>query len=204
MPTAAARAVRSQADKFAARRAMLARSALTTLAEHGFANTGLREIAHHSTLSHGSLHYYFADKDDLVAEAVWHFKSVCARRYDDTLATAADGPELLERVADTMATTLRDEAGSHRLWYDLRVQALFGRGFGDTIVRIDDLLQTMVWSIVLRYAELTGRRPLLDPGLAYAMVDGLFQNELIRNLRGDDGAPDRLRRDCQTLLAAAV
>lgn len=204
MPTAAARAARSHADKFAARRAMLARSALATLAEHGFANTGMREIAHDSTLSHGSLHYYFQDKDDLVGEAVWYFKSVCARRYDDILATATDGPELLERVADTMATTLRDEAGSHRLWYDLRVQALFGRGFGDTIVRIDDLLQTMVWSIVQRYAELTGRQPLLAPGLAYAIVDGLFENELIRYLRGDAGAPDRLRRDCQALLASAV
>lgn len=204
MTTTAARAVRSQADKFAARRAMLASSALSTLAERGFAGTGLRDIAHNSTLSHGSLHYYFEDKDDLVAEAVWHFKSACARRYDEILASATDGAELLSRVAETMTATVRDDAASHRLWYDLRVQALFGRGFGDTIVRIDELLETMVWSIVQRYAELVGRPPLLAPGLAYAMVDGLFQNELIRYLRGDTGALDRLRRECTTLLASAA
>ncbi|WP_156821305.1 hypothetical protein [Microlunatus phosphovorus] len=105
------------------------------------------------------------------------------------------------RVADTMAATLRDDAALHRLWYDLRNQSLFEDGFRDTIIRIDDLLQQMVWTIVLRYAELMGRAPAVAPEFAYALVDGLFQNELIRFLRGDPEALDRLRRDCVTLLS---
>lgn len=203
MTTTAQRAERARVDKFSLRRTMLAQSALTTLAERGFAGTGLREIAQHSTLSHGSLHYYFADKDDLIAEAVWGFKSTCARRYDEVVATATTGAELLTRVADIMSGTLRNEASLHRLWYDLRNQALFERGFSDTIARIDDLLQTMVWSIVRRYGELEGRSPRFDAGAAYALIDGLFQNELIRFLRGDLDAPERLRHECAALLSFA-
>ena len=72
---------------------------------------------------------------------------------------------------------------------------------GPGAFRIDDLLQQMVWAIVLRYAELMGRAPAVAPEFAYALVDGLFQNELIRFLRGDLEALDRLRRDCVTLLS---
>ena len=202
MGTLTARTTRTRAGKFASRRRMLAEAALATIAERGFANTGLREIAHHSALSHGSLHYYFQDKDDLIAEAVWLNKSECARRYDEIVVTSGDATELVERVADAMAATLRDDASLHRLWYDLRNQSLFEDGFRDTIVRIDALLEQMVWAIVQRHSELTGRPPILEPDVAYALVDGLFQNALIRFLRGDPGAIDRLRRDCAGLFSS--
>lgn len=204
MTTTTARAVRTHGNKFSARRTTLAQSALVALAEHGFAGTGLREIAHHSALSHGSLHYYFDDKDDLIAEAVWSFKSTCARRYDEIVATATDCDELAARVGQRMAATLREDAALHRLWYDLRNQSLFGRGFEDTIVRIDALLTDMIWSIVERYGELCGSRPQLEPAFVYALLDGLFQNELISFLRGDTDAPERLQRECVTLLAGVV
>jgi hypothetical protein len=65
-------------------------------------------------------------------------------------------------------------------------------------------LEGMVWTVVERYAELVGRRPALSSGLAYALFDGLFQNELIRFLRGDPAAVERLRCDSIGLLASAV
>lgn len=204
MTTPMERAGRARVDKFGARRRMLAESALTTIAERGFAHTGLREIAQNSDLSHGALHYYFEGKDDLVAEAVWNYKSECARRYDDVVASATTGEELIAGVADEMASTLRDEASLHRLWYDLRNQSLFDAGFRDTIVEIDRLLEEMVWAIVKRYSELVGRPPVFDSGLGYALVDGLFQNELIRFLRGDTEAVDRIRRDIAALLASSA
>lgn len=204
MTSVTERAARARVDKFSLRRRMLAESALVVIAERGFANTGLRDIAQQSELSHGALHYYFEDKNDLVAEAVWIYKSECARRYDEIVATSTDGAELMTRVAAAMSDTLRDDASMHRLWYDLRNQSLFDDGFRETILKIDDLLQQMVWAIVERYGELVGRVPSIEPGYAYALVDGLFQHELMRFLRGDPGAVDRLRRDCATLLAAVV
>lgn len=204
MSRTALRAERAGTDKFALRRRELADAALTAIAARGFANTGLRDVASHSALSHGVLHYYFDDKDDLIGQAIWQYKSECARRYDPIVATARTGAELAERFGAEMAATLRDEADMHRLWYDLRNQALFDTGFRDTIVAIDRLLSDMVWAVVRRYAELEGREPVVDPASAYALFDGVFLNALIAYLRGDLDAVDRVRRSSIRLLAGAV
>ncbi|WP_295034658.1 TetR/AcrR family transcriptional regulator [uncultured Microbacterium sp.] len=204
MGDVAVRAERASTDKFAARRRELADSALSAIAERGYARTGMRDVAAHSELSHGALHYYFEDKDDLIRQAIWQYKSECARRYDPIVETSASAPELARRFGDEMAATLRDESDMHRLWYDLRNQALFDEGFRETIVAIDDLLREMVWNVVARYGELSGRPPVVDPLEAYALFDGLFLNCLIAYLRGDLGALDRIRASSPRLLAAAI
>lgn len=193
MGEVAARAKRSGVDKFALRRRELADAALTAVAERGFANTGLRDVAAHTELSLGLLHYYFEDKDDLIGQAIWQYKSECARRYDPIVETSQTSTELIERFSVEITSTLRDEADMHRLWYDLRNQALFDTGFRDTIIAIDELLIDMVWSVVTRYAELEGRSPAVDARSAYALFDGIFLNALIAYLRGDIDAIDRLR-----------
>jgi hypothetical protein len=48
----------------------------------------------------------------------------------------------------------------------------------------------MVWRIVSRYAELTGRPSLGGSAALYALVDGLFQQALLRHLAGDPAAAD--------------
>ena len=204
MTTTTERADRASVDKFAQRRRMLAESALAAIAERGYAHTGMRDIAQHSALSHGSLHYYFRDKDDLIALAVWNYKSECARRYDDIVVTSTTGEELASRFGDEMAATLRDEASLHCLWYDLRNQALFSEGFRDTIIDIDRLLEDMVWTVVERFAVLEGGVPAIGPDLAYALFDGLFQNALIRFLRGDVGAVEDVRVGAPALLRGAL
>ena len=198
------RAGRAAADKFAVRRRALADAALTTIADRGFANTGLRDVAAQADLSHGVLHYYFESKDDLVGQAIWQYKSECARRYDPIVASSTTAEELAARFAEEMAATLRDESDMHRLWYDLRNQALFDAGFRDTIIAIDGLLSDMVWAVVERYADLRGTTVRIDRDDAYALFDGLFLNNLIAYLRGDLSALDRIRAASVRLLAAAV
>ncbi len=204
MTTATERADRASIDKFARRRRMLAESAIAAIAERGYAETGLRDIAQHSELSHGSLHYYFDGKDDLVAHAAWNYKSECARRYDVIVETATTSDELANRFGAEMAATLRDEASLHRLWYDLRNQSLFSTGFRDTIVAIDELLEQMVWAVVSRFAELEQRDPAVSSEIAYALFDGLFQNTLIRFLRGDAGAVAELQSQAPALLRTTL
>ena len=204
MGDAALRAERAGTDKFALRRRELADAALAAIAARGFAHTGLRDVASHSELSHGLLHYYFEDKDDLIGQAIWQYKSECARRYDPIVATSQSGAELAERFGAEMAATLRDEADMHRLWYDLRNQALFDAGFRDTIIAIDALLRDMVWAVVERFAELENRPPAVDPLSAYALFDGVFLNSLIAYLRGDLEAVERVRVASIRLLTGAV
>src|SRR5215211_3781860 len=65
------------------RRTQLAQSALATLGELGYARTSLREIAQNSEFTHGVVHYYFADKVELIAHCVRLYKAQCINRYDE-------------------------------------------------------------------------------------------------------------------------
>jgi AcrR family transcriptional regulator len=199
------RIARRQVDKFAERRDQLAAAALATLAERGYANTSLRDIAQHSEFSHGVLHYYFADKFELITYCVRQYKAECVKRYDAIVATAAAPDGLRAGFGAAMAGTLRDDAALHRLWYDLRNQSLFEEKFRADAADIDQSLERMIWRIVSRYAELSGRDLAVTPALAYAMLDGVFQHALLRHLAGDGAAGQDLdaqvRQVLPTLLA---
>ena len=174
--------------KFEERRSELAAAALVTLADLGYARTSLREIAQNTDYSHGVLHYYFADKVELITYCVKQYKAACVRRYDEIVSTAKTAHELERRFGAGMSQTMRDDAKLHRLWYDLRSQSLYEGSFRDDVAIIDDTLRRMVWRIVERYAELIGAPPRAGSALAYAMFDGVFQHGLNRHLAGDGKA----------------
>ena len=191
---------RRQVDKFAERRDQLAAAALQTLAERGYANTSLRDIAQNSAFSHGVLHYYFADKFELITYCVRQYKAECVKRYDSIVATATTEDELRTGFGAAMAGTLREDATLHRLWYDLRNQSQFEEKFRADAAEIDHSLERMIWRIVSRYAELSERGLAVTPALAYALLDGVFQHALLRHLSGDTAAAADLDNHVQQVL----
>jgi AcrR family transcriptional regulator len=193
---------RRQVDKFAERRAQLADAALQTLAELGYARTSLREIAQNSQFSHGVLHYYFSDKQDLLTHCVRQYEAACVTRYDEIVATAASAEELKGQFSAAMAQTLRTDAPMHRLWYDLRNQSLFEESFRADVLEIDQRREDMIWRVISRYAEFAGITVALSPGVAYAMLDGLFQQALLHHLAGNDHAADHLAANVVRVLDA--
>lgn len=186
-------------DKFEARRRELAAAALQTLGELGYARTSLREIAQNSPYSHGVVHYYFADKAELITYCVRQYKAECVTRYDEIVETAASAEELAERFAEALVVTMAQDAPMHRLWYDLRSQALFDASLREDAVAIDAALEQMIWRVVSRHAELRGTDPAMPSARYYALFDGLFQQALLRHLSGRDGGTD-LRAGALALL----
>ena len=198
------RVARRQVDKFEERRRQLAAGALQTLSERGYARTSLREIAQNTEFSHGTLHYYFTDKVELIMYCVRQYKAVCVQRYD-AIVTDSETPEgLAADFAEGLAATCRDDALMHRLWYDLRSQSLFEVSFRKDVAEIDESLERMIWRIVARYAELSGREPTCSSAMAYATFDGLFQQALLRHLSGSELALDDLRAGARHLLSHVV
>jgi AcrR family transcriptional regulator len=195
---------RRQVDKFAERRAQLADAALVTLSELGYARTTLREIAQNSEFSHGVLHYYFSDKVDLITESVRQYKAHCVTRYDEIVATSATAEQLKRSFAAGLATTLREDAPMHRLWYDLRAQSLFERSFQADVAEIDKSLERMIWRIVSRYAELAGSTPAVPSEVAYAIFDGLFQQSLLKLLSGNGEADRELQGHAENMIDKLV
>ena len=198
------RIARRQVDKFAERRAQLAAAALQTLAEQGYARTSLRDNAQNSQFSHGVLHYYFADKFELITYCVRQYKAECVTRYDSIVATASSADELSRGFGAAMATTLREDATMHRLWYDLRNQSLFDETFRADVLEIDQSLERMIWRIVSKFAELSGAPLAVTPSLAYALMDGLFQHALLGHLGGNASAAADLDRGVQHVLATLL
>lgn len=186
------------------RRDRLAESALVTLGERGYANTSLRDIAANSPFSHGVVHYYFRDKTELITYCVRYYKARCVHRYDGVVSDSTTAEELVSGFADKLVETVVDEAPMHRLWYDLRTQAMFDPALREAVLAIDGTLEEMIWRILSRYAELRGAALTTTSGVAYAMLDGLFERTLLRHLAGEDGALDELRETALRVPATLV
>ncbi len=198
--TAAKAARRAPADKYDERRNQLAESALQTLGEMGYARTSLREVANNSQFSHGVVHYYFNDKLELILYSVRYYKARCVTRYDGVVADSTTPDELLDAFAAKLAETIRDEAPMHRLWYDLRTQAMFEESLREAVTMIDKTLEEMIWRVVSRFAELSGRLPAMTSGPAYGVLDGIFQQTLLAHLTGSKTALDDLAAQVHALM----
>lgn len=203
-PKTADRISRAQVDKFAERRVELAAAALKTLSELGYARTSLREIALNTDFSHGVLHYYFADKLDLILCAVLIYNTECVKRYDGILASANNAAHLERGFGQAMAATLLNDGPMHRLWYDLRNQSLFETSFQEGVAEIDGSLEKMIWRIVTAYAALSGQQPRVDSPTAYAIFDGVFQKALLAHRHGDASAPAALARQVEQVLSELI
>lgn len=198
--TPAKRGPRRPVDRYDARRDELALSALATLGTRGYANTSVRDIASNSAYSHGVLHYYFTDKTELITHGVRLYKAECVTRYDDVVALASSEDDLVDRFSTKLASTLVEDVAMHRLWYDLRTQAMFELAFRETVRAIDTSLEQMIWRVLQRYAELSGRAIALAPATAYALIDGLFEQGLRDHVGGDPDAPGALTERVRAVL----
>jgi TetR/AcrR family transcriptional repressor of bet genes len=183
---------RAPSDKYDERRNQLAESALKTLGELGYARTSLREIANNSEFSHGVVHYYFADKFELIVYCVRYYKARCVTRYDAVVDESTTSEGLLDAFAAKLVETLRDEAPMHRLWYDLRTQSMFEEKLREAVLMIDATLEDMIWRVVSKYAELADRPTAMTPHAAYGVLDGLFQQALLGHLTGAGNAADAM------------
>ncbi|RYB94819.1 TetR family transcriptional regulator [Nocardioides oleivorans] len=196
-PVASAAARVSKHDN---RRDQLAESALVTLGKLGYAKTSLREIAQHSPFSHGVVHYYFADKQELITYCVRYYKRTCVTRYDEIVETSTSAAELQSRFAAKLAETIREEGPMHQLWYDLRNQSMFEPALREVVLDIDGQLEAMIWRVVSKYAELADQEPALDPSTTYGMLDGLFVQTLLSWATG----PEDHREHALSILSGRV
>ena len=139
------------------------------------------------------MHYYFANKVELIIYCVRYYKAQCVTRYDAIVdeSTSADG--LATAFADKLVETLRDEAPMHRLWYDLRTQSMFEPDLREAVLEIEGTLERMIWRVVSRYAELAGAEPAYDAGTTYAVLDGIFEKALLAHIVGTADALPALR-----------
>lgn len=158
----------------------IAGSALKALQELGYANTSLRDIAEKSSLSLGMLHYYFEDRTELILHCVSVYKTAFTSLLYETVNHAHGREAVIDALAGALATTIVEEASTHRLWYDLRSQALFDSAFRPVVEEIEEALI----DILKLAATQADKADEIDASLGYALVDGVFRYQLQNQLTG--------------------
>ncbi len=190
-----ARAAAKEAKREAKKRA-LAASAIEALKCYGYANTTLRDIAAESDLSLGMLHYYFENKEQLLIYCVRLYKEAFAAEIGGRLAGITDRQAQIRALAGGLAASIIDDADTHRLWYDIRNQALFDPVFKPVVAEIEASLIDLV-------------RPLAESpddsaqiSVLYGAIDGVFRHLLERHLSGVHSSADDLSQAFCNLLGA--
>lgn len=129
-----------------------------------------------------------------------HYKERCVTRYDPVTAEAASYDGLLNGFVEGPGVTMREEANLHRLWYDLRTQALFDPAFRADVADIDKSLEDMIGRIMTRFRSLQGVSTRMLPQFAYALFDGVFQQCLLKYLCGDTMAIPEMQASVRLLV----
>lgn len=189
------RQAEAKSAKRARRKDELADHAVAALKQLGYARTSLRDIAEISGVAVGTLHYYFEDKVDLINYCVQRYKIGFLEEMEAILASDASAPELSQRFAQGLAQSIRQDAATHRLWYDIRNQAGFDPAFLPVVGEIETALSGLIRKLVLRMG---GSEDKTD--LVYLMLDATFRTAVQGVLAGDARALDQFEARAQDLL----
>lgn len=189
------------------RRDALADFAIESLATHGYSRTSLRDIAQLSGMSLGRLHYYFESKADLVQYCVARYKQRFVATLTDATAGAADGAGLVASLVGALVEAVRREGRVHRLWYDLRAEALFDESLRHSVGDIEQSLRAFVDHIHARLDTfgMVRQRKVFDAEMVYLTLDAFFFRALQQNLSGEDAECARFHaslRDFFAMLAS--
>ncbi|MGC1502989.1 MAG: TetR/AcrR family transcriptional regulator [Sulfitobacter sp.] len=187
--------LKARSDRKNAKRGLkkqqIAESAIKALVELGYANTSLRDIAEQSDLSLGMLHYYFDDRADLIVFCVSRYKRDFVAEIASALAAAKGRDSVVDAFSEVLSGSIVNDAQTHRLWYDIRNQAMFDEAFRPEVEDIERKLIDVVRSAFQQAGH--GSPPNVE--LAYALLDGAFRFLM----QGQFGTSPRSKEDLKAV-----
>ena len=167
--------------KSALKKQELLQHALLLLAENGFAALNLRDLASRAGMSLGLIHYYFSDKQALLTEALQLYKSGFIAQLHTALLQADDADQLINTAVQVFTAIATEPQSLHRLWYDLKAQAMFDTAFREVLHQTEQQLIDLCAAFLSKLNHLRGSSSpsplsaldlylLLDSHLQYAML----------------------------------
>lgn len=167
----------STQKKAEAKRAFLIEQATACLAEKGYANVSLRDIAKESGVSLGILHYYFASKEELLLSVIVSYKGRFIEELEQEVLAAPPG-EWSGSLARVLCRSLQEDRKLHRLWYDLQVQAMYVPIFSEPVkairAQLHDLISSMLVRLQIEHDTALTIEAASAISLIYSAIDGLI------------------------------
>jgi AcrR family transcriptional regulator len=185
------------------RREQMLRAALEVIAERGYADTRIADVAERTGISPALVIYYFKTKDQLLTEAIRYLENVW---YADGQRRMAELSTDAARIEEIVAMSCLPEAdaeprSSWTLWLDFWALAARNPGVG-TLRRDDDERWRELISSLVVSGQKAGEFREVDPDsfaiLLSALLDGLaIQIALDDPVVG----PDRAFEVCMRFIA---
>lgn len=188
------------------RKIELIQHAMDCLSAKGYAQTTLRDIAAASGMSLGRLYYYFESKEELITLVVSHYKEEFIVSMMTAFESADTVEQMLEQVIDEYVRTIRSSAKTHRLWYDIRLQALFDEKFREVVEPIQAELRDYIPQLLQKMSEALGDVKIegVDTEALYLMLDALFFRALQDDVVDNNVACKRFRKSVEELFSATL
>ena len=185
--------------KYDTRKDELACFAIEVLKERGYANTRLRDIAKYSSMSLGMLHYYFEDKVELISYCVQKYKQDFIHQMDKILQASDSSSKVIHEFSKGLSLTILSNAEKHRLWYDIRSQAMFDIKFQKVVLEIDEALVKLIKRLII---ELGGSAHFALP--VYMHLDGVCRYFMQQQLAGNISVSNELSSYIEEYLESLV
>lgn len=122
---------------------------LSLLAEKGYHNTTINDIADTAGISRGLLHYYFKDKEDLAAKALTFGFGPMWDSSIGKIQSARSPEQLVDTMIEVLKKNVRDNPDFSALLFEMWVSArksakirkVFNDGLNEAIDRLRKLLE---------------------------------------------------------------
>lgn len=108
------------------RRKQILKALYECLSEKGHERVTIKKIAQKAALPHGVIHYYFTDKDEIIAELVTTLQASYYNQWEKLLSTISDNTLKISAAIDFLAESMVLDPGLNRVLYNL-VQMGFER-----------------------------------------------------------------------------
>ncbi len=98
-------------------------AARTVLARRGFAGTTVNLVAAEAGVSRGLLHYYFKNKEDLLARVIQENMAASVILVQDLFGSSRSAAEMADRVVDAMQQLLQHDPDFFSLFFEAEAAA---------------------------------------------------------------------------------
>lgn len=181
-------------------------AALDVLSKKGYENTTINDIADTAKISRGLLHYYFKDKEDLVAQALGFGFGPMWEASIGNLTSARSPQELVENMISVLKKNVKENPDFSALLFEMwvsgrrstKIRSVFNEGLAEAIQRLQKLLSLASSLGIIRISpnDTEGMIRIL-----FALYHGLAIQLLANPAKVDD---ENIWRPVRNILLSAI
>ena len=167
------------------RRGQIVSALYDCLAETGYDNISVKKLAERAGLSHGAIHYYFKDKDEIVGALVLSIVETYEAQLDKLMSEIPSGRPAIKMLMDHFLDDFIFDARLNKVFINLMQMSFDRARIREYMRRYLDLYRGNVLK-VLEYSDIPEAEARLLAHALTALIDGLGMHWII-----DQGSMDR-------------